>query len=283
MDIKRPDYAGSWYPATAEECEAKIDKFLRLPGFGELQPNDYSACISPHAGWYFSGSIACNAIKLLKGATLPDIVVVFGKHLHSTSPATILTGCALETPLGNLETADDFSIDLAKEIPLRKESCHSFGVDNTIETQLPFIKYFFGSAKLVVIGSPPCEFSGEIGKRVVEIAKKSGLKLKIIGSTDMTHYGTDFGYTPAGSGKQAVEWVNNVNDHNMIEAMVGMDVKDVLMHADENRSACCGGAVVATVAAAKELGAEKGQSLAYSTSYDLSPGDSFVGYAGIVY
>ena len=37
------------------------------------------------------------------------------------------------------------------------------------------------------------------------------------------------------------------------------------------------------IAAAKRLGAEKGNMIAYSTSYDKSPGDSFVGYVGIVF
>ena len=43
------------------------------------------------------------------------------------------------------------------------------------------------------------------------------------------------------------------------------------------------GAAVAAVAAGKALGASKGELLCYTTSYDKSPGDSLVGYAGIVF
>ncbi len=283
MDIKKADFAGTWYPATASECENDIKLFCDSPIICKLPVKEYSASISPHAGWYFSGNIACNAIKLLKGDETPDVVVVFGKHLHSSSPATILINSILETPFGNLETANDFSMEILKNIPLKKETGASLGPENTIELQLPFIKYFFGNTKVIIVGAPPCDYSMEIGKKIAETAQKVGLKIKIIGSTDMTHYGSNFGYTPAGSAHDAVEWVKTVNDNRMIEAMVTMNNQEILKQADENKNACCGGAAAATVAAAKVLGSEKGELVAYSTSYDLSPGDSFVGYAGIVY
>ena len=37
------------------------------------------------------------------------------------------------------------------------------------------------------------------------------------------------------------------------------------------------------IAAAKKLGANKGELMKYETSYDKSPGESFVGYAGILF
>jgi AmmeMemoRadiSam system protein B len=39
---------------------------------------------------------------------------------------------------------------------------------------------------------------------------------------------------------------------------------------------------VAAVAAAKANGARKAKLVDYYTSYDIMPGDSFVGYAGII-
>jgi len=40
--------------------------------------------------------------------------------------------------------------------------------------------------------------------------------------------------------------------------------------------------IVGWVEAAKKLGAAKGLLLDHYTSYDIMPGDSFVGYAGVV-
>ncbi len=283
MGIKKMDFAGTWYPAKVSECEKQIDKFINTSDFIIPPGNECSACISPHAGWFFSGNIACNVIKQLKSGEHVDVIVLFGKHLHGFSPATILTNCILETPFGNLEVDDDFSNELLRRLELNVESAESLRPDNTIELQLPFIKYFFENTKIVVIGAPLSKLSIEIGKTTAFVAREMGLNIKVIGSTDMTHYGENFGFSPVGSGSGAVEWVKHKNDQKMIEAMVSMDGNEVLKQASENNNACCGGAVAATVAAAKELGCLNGKVVAYSSSFDLSPGDSFVCYSGLVY
>lgn len=283
MNIKKMDFAGAWYPATAKECEKQIDKFISSTDFIMPPDKEYSACISPHAGWFFSGKIACNVIKQLKSEEHVDVIVLFGKHLHRLSPAMILTNCILETPFGNLKVDDDFSEELLKRLELNIESAESLRPDNTIELQLPFIKYFFGDTKIVVIGAPLSKLSIKIGEAVAFVAREMGLNIKVIGSTDMTHYGDNFGFSPVGSGAAAVEWVKHKNDKKMIDAMVAMDGDEVLKQASENFNACCGGAVAATVTVAKELGCLNGRVVDYSSSFDLSPGDSFVCYGGLVY
>jgi AmmeMemoRadiSam system protein B len=122
-----------------------------------------------------------------------------------------------------------------------------------------------------------------MGKTVVEIAENIGLKIKVIGSTDLTHYGMNYGFIPKGTGDSAYEWVRDGNDKRIIDAMIAMDGSDVIRQALANHNACCGGAAAAAISAAQEMGAEKGDLLAYASSYDKNPGDSFVGYAGILF
>ena len=62
-----------------------------------------------------------------------------------------------------------------------------------------------------------------------------------------------------------------------------MDPEGVINEAVTRHNACCGGAAATAIAAAKALGAEHAESIAYATSYDKSPGNSFVGYVGIVF
>ena len=283
MDVKRAEFAGSWYPASANECEQKIKTYIESSGTEGLPAKEYSAGISPHAGWYFSGNIACNVIKLLKGNVQPDLIILFGKHMHWNAKPSILTNSSCETPFGNLETDDAFAEELQKRLSMKKETGSTFSPENTIELQLPFVKYFFGDVKIAVIGVPPGDEAVTLGSTSIEVCKSMGKNVKVIGSTDMTHYGENFGFTPAGTGRKAAEWVRNKNDKKMIDVMLAMDTQKILMEADENQNACCSGAVVATVAAAKMMGIDCGEKVAYSTSYELSPGDSFVGYAGIVY
>jgi AmmeMemoRadiSam system protein B len=80
-----------------------------------------------------------------------------------------------------------------------------------------------------------------------------------------------------------VDWVRQQNDRLLIDALVAMDPERVISEALENQNACCAGAAAAALSAGKHLGASHGETVSYATSYDKSPGDSFVGYVGVVF
>jgi hypothetical protein len=155
--------------------------------------------------------------------------------------------------------------------------------DNTIELQLPFIKYFFPNTKIVPIGVPPANASLRIGEAVADISKKMGLSIKVIGSTDLTHYGMNYGFTSHGTGKKAADWVRYENDRRVIEQMLDLNPEHVIKEGLMNQNACCAGAAATAIEAGKKLGAVEAEALVYSSSYDKSPGSSFVGYVGIVF
>jgi hypothetical protein len=283
MNIRKSILAGSWYPNSASGCEKEINNFLKDDSQRAVPERVFTGGIAPHAGWYFSGSIACNVIHCLKDQNPPDVFVVFGMHLHTGSPAYIMTEGGWETPFGVMEIEGAIATELVEKFSFQIETAENFTQDNTIELQLPFIKYFFEDAKLVPIGVPPTKQSLKIGKAVADISKRLGLRIKIIGSTDLTHYGPNYGLVTKGTGSAALDWVRNENDRRAIDAMLDMDPHTVISEALSNHNACCSGAAATAIAAAKQLGAEKAETIAYSTSYDKSPGDSFVGYVGIVF
>ena len=283
MKVRKSMFSGSWYPASATACEKEIKGFLKEYPTDAIDKQSLIGGIVPHAGWYFSGSIACNVIHCLAGKTSPDVIVIFGMHLHSSSPAFIMVEGAWETPFGTLEIQNDLAKELSEQFAFEIETADNFTQDNTIELQLPFIKYFFKDAKIVPIGAPPTKQSLEMGKAVADISKRLGLQVGIIGSTDLTHYGPNYGFVSHGRGSSAVEWARNENDRRVIDAMLAMDPEMVIKDAKKNQNACCSGAAATAIAAAKQLGAGQAQTIAYATSYDKSPGDSFVGYVGIIF
>jgi hypothetical protein len=283
MKVRKSLFSGSWYPGNASECEKEIKGFLKEYPTETISDRFLTGGIVPHAGWYFSGSIACNVIHCLTKEKSPDVLVIFGMHLHSGSPAYIMTEGAWETPFGAIEIENKLASELCEKFSFQIETADRFTQDNTIELQLPFIKYFFKDAKIVPIGAPPTKNSLEIGKTVVAISKQLGLQLKVIGSTDLTHYGPNYGFMSHGRGASAVDWVRNENDRRVIDAMLTMEPEKVIKEATANQNACCGGAAATAIAAAKELGAKQAETIAYATSHDKSPGDSFVGYVGIVF
>ena len=77
--------------------------------------------------------------------------------------------------------------------------------------------------------------------------------------------------------------MRNDNDRRIIDTMLAMDAEKVINEALDSQNACCAGAAATAIEAAKHLGAEKAEAIAYATSYDKNPGDSFVGYVGVVF
>ena len=285
MEKKKMHFAGSWYPASAQECETAIKEFVK-EGQGALTGN-FTGGIVPHAGWYFSGSIACRVIASLQSGEKTDgktdTIILFGAHMHVQSEPFILSHGALETPFGDIEVDSELTELIGDAISIRKRPPLTFPDENTLELQYPFIRYFFPNSKIVVMGIAPSSFAAVIGNMTVSEALKLSRKVRIIGSTDMSHYGPNFGFSPAGTGEKAVEWVRNTNDRSAINAMLAMDEEEIIKQGLTNHNMCCPGAAAATAVAAKKLGATQGIELGYASSYDKSASSSFVGYAGVLY
>lgn len=283
MGARRPDLAGSWYPASESECLRNFKEFEKLSLPVSDNGSEWCGGILPHAGWVYSGRVAYNVVKYLNTGTKPDTVVVFGRHLHPGSDNYIMAEGSWITPFGELPIASDIARKLIEEFDFTIETYSDYDPDNTIELQLPFIKYFFPDAKILPVGVPPKASSIEIGSRVSEIAADLGVKIKVLGSTDLTHYGPNYGNTSMGTGQEALDWVKNNNDKRMVDLIVAMKPEEIIRESRLNLNACCGGAVAAAVSSAKKMGANNGKKLVYTTSYDVIPGNSFVGYAGVVF
>lgn len=286
MGRKRAAFRGSWYPHSSNECESHIKDYLK-DNKGIVKGN-FKGCIVPHAGWYFSGSIACRTIASLSQGRKPDCIVVFGIHM-GVDDFPILPGSgSWETPFGDLVIDDCLGTRIvehseAEGIMFTKMSLESFPEENTIELQLPFIKYFFSDTPIVPIGVPPNQDAEKTGIAVFNAAKDLGLEIIVIGSTDLTHYGQSFGFTPHGTGDKAFKWVKDHNDAKAVQALVAMDAEQIISNGLSKYNMCCSGAAAAAATTSKKLGGVKGIKVEYASSYNRSQGDSFVGYTGILF
>ncbi len=270
-----------WYPVDKKECQSEIESYLEGWSPSQLPPSHGLGGIVPHAGWYFSGKLAARVFHTLKLKSKAEVVVLYGGHLSTDDVPRVVTEEACETPFGDIEIHQGFVKNLMKKVDVRKESPTSG--DNTIEIQLAMVKFFFPGAKLVAIRAPLSLKAETLGKEVAEIAKKEGISIVAVGSTDLTHYGPNYGFLSKGIGPASVKWVKEENDKGFVERALKMDTAGLLKHALEHDNACSAGAAASAMATCKALGAEKGVLLDYYTSYDIMPDDSFVGYAGIVY
>lgn len=284
MKTRRAMLSGTWYSGTASGCRKEIEFFIKNATVSPDPSGPVVGGIVPHAGWSYSGSIACDVIRLLSsGNSSADALVIFGTHLYPEAPITIMKEGAWETPLGNIAIHEPLARELILQAPFEIEAAHDDAPDNTIEVQLPLIKYFLPDIKIVPIGAPPSIKSIEMGTAAAAAARKMGLNIIVLGSTDLTHYGPNYGYTPKGRGKAALQWAREINDRSVIAAILSMDPLSVIRDAQQKHNACCAGAAAAALSAGKALGAVQSRLVTYASSHDKSPGESFVGYAGIVF
>jgi AmmeMemoRadiSam system protein B len=280
MMRKKAQFAGSWYPSDAGECQREIEGFIQST---KIPEGEFVCGIVPHAGWFFSGSIACRVMAALGKRKSPDLVLIFGMHMHGHEAPRVLARGGWETPLGPLDVHEPYVQALSKKVAFELDTPHIFPGDNTIEVQLPLVKYFFPNTAMVPVGIPPSPVANQIGRSAVEVAVEMGLDMVVVGSTDLTHYGENFGFTPAGTGPGALEWMEKENDAMALDAILSMDGDQILSQGRQRRNMCCAGAVAATVAGARAMGAVRGVTLDYATSFDKSPGTSFVGYTGVLF
>ncbi|MGQ9688225.1 MAG: AmmeMemoRadiSam system protein B [Desulfobaccales bacterium] len=278
MRVRPRMLPSGWYPAGKSGCVSEIESYIvgvqPLPAgtrvFGGL---------IPHAGWYFSGKLAARVFYLNAQASKPQVVCIFGGHLGGDSPPLLVTDDAWETPLGEAPLATDFYQPLLAKMTFKQE----YPGDNTIEVNLPFIKHFFPHSRVLAVRAPQSATALKLGEAVAEVARELGKSILFFGSADLTHYGPNYGWAPKGSGAEAVKWVKEVNDKRFLDAVLKLDAMGAITAANQDQSSCSAGAPAAAIAGAKKMGATKAMLVDYYTSYDIMPGDSFVGYGGVIW
>lgn len=275
--VRKRYLAGGWYPDDAKEIRRLVS------GWTVKQQNlGARAVVAPHAGWYFSGELAARAVWSLGEC---DTVAILGGHLGRGDPVLYVDDASFNCTVRGAENDLELLKLLAHE--LREVGIQEFAldrdVDNSVEILLPFAAARFPAAKIVWLRVPPDYKARELGSALMRAAAARGKKLGVIASTDLTHYGHNYGFTPHGVGQAAATWVREENDKGFIHAVLDMDADRALNHARERFSACSAGAVAAAISFALGVGSRRAVLLGHTLSYDTQPDSSFVGYAAIAF
>jgi AmmeMemoRadiSam system protein B len=266
MILRKRSLSAGWYPQRAEKIALFLESIPDLPGSGNAV-----AAIAPHAGWAYSGALAAGAVRSLKSGV--DTVIVIGGHLPRGVPPLFAEEEGVATPLGDFEIDQEFRDLLWKELGGKADRYQ----DNTVEVQLPLVKYSFPKAHLIWLRLPGEIRSFEAGRVIARIGASLKRRFAVLGSTDLTHYGDAYDFSPQGSGPPALEWMKTVNDAAFIRTVCSGDGGEVLLRAERDRSACSVGAVLACMGCAQTLAAENAELLAYSTSAESGGGGGFSG------
>lgn len=279
MSVRPRRLPTGWYPGGRNETIREIESFIRQVRRtdAEQEGTPAAAGIAPHAGWAFSGAIACRVVRYLSPEA--DTVVVVGGHLGPGDGIVAAFEERFQTPLGEVEADLELLNLLRSELPIRED----VAFDNTVEVQLPLVRYFFPSARVLALRVAPTPEALQLGEALAAAGARLPRRLRVLGSTDLTHYGSNYGFSPRGGGPEAVRWVKEVNDRRLIDSLLSLHLEEALERGRREHSACSVGAAACAGAFAARRGSTGGRLLEYRTSYDVSPGESFVGYAGIIY
>jgi AmmeMemoRadiSam system protein B len=278
MKVRRSAVAGSWYAGTAEALKAQIEECFthrlgpgRIPKAVEKGPRKIVGLVCPHAGYMYSGPVAAHSYYSLAADGKPDVIVLFGpNHYGFGSALAAMNEGVWRTPLGDVEIDSEVANEIICESRVVDvdESAHL--CEHSIELQLPFLQYLFGSSfKFVPISflMQDLETSREVGRAVANVLL--GKNAVVIASTDMTHY------EPQEEAEK--------KDKKAINAILKMDEDGLYSAVESYGISMCGyGPVMAMIVAAKALGAKNAELLCYKTSGDVV-GDysAVVGYASV--
>jgi MEMO1 family protein len=260
-----------WYPQREEAVKRQLEQWQDTGG----DERRFEAVMVPHAGWDFSGELAFRTMQRL--VPDPDLVVVVGGHLREGSAVRMAPEEGYETPLGAIEAETGLRAFLEARLAIADDTVP----DNTVEVQLPMVKFLFPRARGAYLRSPPDDQSLRLGEELAAYAVETGRRVVVIGSTDLTHYGPNFGFTPKGVGEDSLRWVREENDRGFLDATVAMDARGAIDHALSNHSACSPGAAATAVTFARTRGARNGVLIGHATSYEKHRDVSFVGYGGV--
>jgi AmmeMemoRadiSam system protein B len=249
--------------------------------------------VVPHAGWICSGAIAGRTIGTIAASSADrpvDVVVVFGA-VHSARPIAV---AALD-PHARWDVPGGAS-DLPEELERRliETSADLFRVDerfhareHAVEVELPLIQVAWPHAAILPVEVPLTDDAAAVGVATATQLTKAGLSAVFLASSDLTHYGPNYRFMPAGVGEAALEWARD-NDRRLLRLVTDVAVERVVPEVRGRLNACGGGAIAAMLAACREMGATGGEVLRHANSFETLAGvaeigpENAVGYAAVV-
>ena len=285
--VRLPAVAGLFYPAADEQCRQISQRLISANP--EAKDARWIGGIVPHAGWVCSGAIAGEVIGTIAQATTPDLVVVFGA-VHTPIPldrAVLSSYGQWHVPGGTSEVPAELAVLVRSSSPLFVVDDRFHQREHAVEVELPLIQRTWPNARLLPIEVPLFEDAIQVGERTAKALAGSGLKVVYLASSDMTHYGPAYQFTPVGVGLEALSWARE-NDRRLLDVVERLAVEEVVPEVRRSGNACGGGAIAAMLAACRLSDAKHARVLRHANSFEtlraVQPQrpDNAVGYAGVV-
>ena len=269
--IRPPAVAGRFYPGSAQRLRADVETLTTAPVGAADETTKIRAigCISPHAGYTYSGPIAGALYRRLE---LPKrFVILCPNHTGQGAPVAITSAGAWKTPLGNAQIDEELAGAIMKASPLVVEDAEAHKYEHSLEVQLPFLQVLQPEFRFVpiAVGTTDFEWLTSLGEAIAYVISTVSEPVMIVASSDMNHYESDS--------------VTRMKDHRAIGQILALNPRGLYDTVRQGHISMCGYApATIMLTAALRRGATKAELVRYATSGDVSGDrDSVVGYAGL--
>jgi len=195
MEVRRAQYAGSWYPGEKESLNEAIKSYLAQAG--DLKADSVlnnltvkpKALIVPHAGYVYSAPTAAAAFSSVKNASYSTVIVLAPSHRLPFDGVAVWDNGAFATPLGEILVDIDFISELKSETSTVKSFKEPHLKEHSLEMELPFLQYLLSDFKLVplIIGGHKLKTVESLFQALDSVIG-SRSDVLVVASTDLSHF-----------------------------------------------------------------------------------------------
>ncbi len=282
--LRRPAFAGSFYPSGEAELRGAIDaSYLHSLGprklptkGGGAMAKGLKACVCPHAGYIFSGPVAAHSYLDVSQLAKPGLVVVVGPNHYGLGSGVATYGKGeWETPLGRVTIDEEASKRIVDLTGIVDYDAEAHRREHSIEVQLPFLQSLYGGSfgfLPISLALQDKHTARDLGKGLAELlgdAAEGGSAAVLIASSDLTHY------EPAAQARE--------KDMALLKHVERLDIDAFYTTLERRNVTACGyGAIATVMEACRLLGHSKGRINKYATTGDVTGDDAaVVGYPSV--
>ena len=187
--LRFPAVAGKFYPANPRELSSLINQFTDKSSL--VAPGHVRACLVPHAGYVYSGSVAG---AVFSSIFLPKRILLLGvRHYPRGESLAILCEGAWRTPLGDVSIDSPLAQRLRAACPALREDAVAHSQEHSLEVQLPFLQQLDPGFAFVpvVLGTIRFDQLVKVGEAIARVLSEVKEEILVVTSSDMNHYEDD--------------------------------------------------------------------------------------------
>lgn len=278
--MRKPIASDKFYIGDPDKLYEQVNSFLfNVTGTG------VKVGIVPHAGYVYSGKCAGKVYSRFREEV--DTVILLGPNHSGVGNEVSFSSQSFLIPFGRinidlelekkiLKKAEEEKLDVGKN-----EKAHDY--EHSLEVQLPFLQRVLGNVKIIPILLKEMSYENclKFSKSVYSCVKKSNKKVKVIVSSDFTHYGEVYDFVLF---KENIKENLYKLDEKAIDFILNFDSKSFYNYALKNTTICGVFAITVGVELAKLFNCENSERVCFYNSGDIT-GDynNSVNYAGIIF